>query len=152
VSPERQAAAAVDSASMVDGVRFSITGTEAVEAIAGAGLVILTAERAAAWVDHTDRVSVLLNDIAAEMHRLDEAEPEGSTRFDAMSLLLCRRFTDCSGLPLIARVRRAEAALEEIEREPKAPGGDLYGHGYNACRENHQEIARAALEARTDGE
>ncbi len=52
-------------------------------------------------LEHADRVSVLLNDLAAEMHDLDAAEPEGSTRFDAMSALLCRRFTDCSALTLM---------------------------------------------------
>jgi hypothetical protein len=72
-----------------------------------ATLRALLAERDAALtllhraMRHIERVSVMLNDISAAVHRLDDAEPEGSTRFDAMSALLVRRFTDCSGLPLI---------------------------------------------------
>jgi hypothetical protein len=62
-------------------------------------------------LDHAERVSVLLNDVAAEMHRLGEAEPEGSARFDAMSVLLCRRFTDCSALALMIDAQKAGIEL-----------------------------------------
>jgi hypothetical protein len=63
---------------------------------------------------HAERVSVLLNDLAAEMHRLDDAEPEGSTRFDAMAALLARRFTDCSGLPLINNAHNAGLLPDDL--------------------------------------
>jgi chromosome segregation ATPase len=68
---------------------------------------------------HAERVAVLLNDITAEMHRLDEEEPKDSTRFDAMSLLLVRRFTDCSALSLMFDAEAAGVDVRALAQEPQ---------------------------------
>lgn len=70
---------------------------------------------------HIERVSVLLNDLSTEMHRLDDAEPEGSTRFDALAALLLRRFTDCSGLPLFIDADNAGLLPDDLQPAAEDP-------------------------------
>lgn len=72
--------------------------------IAAATLRALLAERDAARallhkaLRHADRVSVLLNDIAAEAHRIND---------ERLLALTVRRFSDCSGLDLFIAAEKA---------------------------------------------
>jgi hypothetical protein len=130
MTPEQQAAAAIDSAATVDDARFAITGAEAVEAISAAGLCIVTAGRIAELLDANTA-------LVEERRRLNAG-------LDAMTATI-----DAQGEALVAlrnRVAAAEAARDDAKRQ----AGEMLPRRLEAERQRDVMATAAAMLSRRD--